>query len=291
MRITQRSMQMGVEANLHAALNRVQRLQEQLSSGKLISKPSDSPTGTVSALRLRAEIRRTEQLARNADDAAGWLNTADKALTSQLDIVNRARELLLQGINGSSDEKARQAIANEIEQLREAALDVANTTYLGRPVFAGTAATGQAYDAAGTYLGDAGTIERVISPSVSVQVNLTGPDVYGPAGQDLFTVLGDVAQHLVTDPTALQADLQNLDAAFDRIIGAVATLGARANQVEATKQRLEGVKIDSTSALAEVESIDLPATILQLELQSVAYQAALGAAARVIQPSLLDFLR
>jgi flagellar hook-associated protein 3 FlgL len=72
---------------------------------------------------------------------------------------------------------------------------------------------------------------------------------------------------------------------------AVAAIGARTNQVTSTRDRVESSKVMSTNGLAQVESIDLPATITQLSLQQVAYQAALGATARVIQPSLVDFLR
>lgn len=291
MRITQRSMHAGIEHNLQGALSRLQRLQEQLSSGKAIGKPSDSPTGTVSALRLRADLRRNEQLGRNAADAEGWLNTTDKALTSQLDVVNRARALLLQGINGSSDANAREAIAVEIDQLRQAALGIANTTYLGRPVFAGTAMVATAYDDAGTYLGNAATVDRSVAPTVSVQANVTGTEAFGPPGADLFTVLAGIADNLRNDPSALGNDLTALDTAFKRVVGTVASVGARANQVVAVRDRLEGARLDAESNLAEVESIDLPATIVKLQMQEVAYQAALGATARMIQPSLVDFLR
>jgi flagellar hook-associated protein 3 FlgL len=292
MRITQRSMQFVVEANLQGALGRLQRIQEQMSSGKQINRPSDSPTGTVSALRFRADIRRSEQLQRNADDAQGWLDTTDRALTSQVDIVNRARTLLLQGINDSMSDRDRAAIAVEVEQLRQAAFATANTTYLGRPIFAGTATATTAYDpASGAYNGDNGTVDRVVAPNVSVQANVIGTDVFGPPGADLFTVLGDIADHLRNDPTQLDADITAIDGAFDRLVNTLSSVGARANQVTGMKQRLEDSVLAATNGLAEVESIDLPATIVKLQLQEVAYQAALNATSRVIQPSLVDFLR
>lgn len=292
MRITQRSMQFGIESNLQAALSRVQRLQEQLSSGRSVSRPSDSPTSTVSALRYRAEIRRAEQLQRNADDAMGWLDTADKAIMGQISVVGRARELVLRGINGSMDTENRAAIAVEVEKLRESALAIANTTYLGRPVFGGTSTAQTAYDpATGAYLGDAGAVGRNIAPNVAVTANVTGTEAFGPSGDDLFVVLADIADHLTNDPSQLASDLTRLDESFRRLTETVAAVGARTNQVLETKDRMDGSILDATNGLAEVESIDLPATIVKLQMQEVAYQAALGATARMIQPSLVDFLR
>jgi flagellar hook-associated protein 3 FlgL len=284
-------MQFGIESNLQAALGRVQRLQEQLSSGKQVSRPSDSPASTVSALRYRADIRRGEQLQRNIDDALGWMNTADRALTGGIEILNRVRSLTLQGINGASGPEARDALAEEIEQLRESALAIANTTYLGRPVFGGTTTGPTAYLADGTWAGDSGSVDRAVGPNVAVQVNVTGPDAFGAPGSDLFALFDEIVDHLTGDTSQLTADVEALDDAFTRLTNAVATIGSRTNQVEALRDRLHSSLIDAQSGLAEVESIDLPATIVKLQMQEVAYQAALGATSRMIQPSLVDFLR
>lgn len=291
-RITQRSISESTLANLQANLSRFSRLQEQLSSGRALSRPSDSPTGTVSALRLRAQSRRSEQLVRNAQDGLGWLGTADNALTGGLSLLRRARELALSGGNAALGDEARAALAAEVDVLRDGLLAVANTTYLNRPIFAGTAAGDVAYDAGGAYRGDAGTVQRSVGAGVDVRVNLTGIEVFGAAGDDVFAVLADLAGHLRNDPAAVTTgDLERLDAAFLRMQNSLATVGARYHQVEIMQARTESNHLDDQSALSEVEGVDLPATVLELQLQEVAYQAALGATARAITPSLVDFLR
>lgn len=295
MRITQRSMHAGIQSNLQGSLNRLQKIQEQLSSGKSIARPSDSPAGTVAALRHRADIRRSEQLSRNADDAQSWLDTADRSITGTISVVNRAKELALQGINGTMGEQALGALAAEVEKLRESAIAIANTQYLGRPIFGGTQNGSSAYALDGTYLGNTGpeaVIERNVAAGVSVQVNVTGPELFGPSGNDMFSVLEGVAQHLRDgDHAALQGDLAALDQVFTRLTERVSAVGARANQVMGMKDRVESSILESQNSLAQVESIDLPATIVKLQMQEVAYQAALGATSRMIQPSLVDFLR
>lgn len=291
LRVTQRSISSMATANLQHNLSQMQRLQEQLSSGRQLSRPSDSPTGTVTALRLRSDLRRGEQLVRNANDGIGWLATADTALTQSLDAIGRVRELALRGRNGSMSTEDRGAIATEVDALREHLLGIANSSYLGRPLFGGTTNGSVAYDPTGTYQGDAGVITRTVLDGLSVRVNVTGPEVFGPPGSDLFAVLADISDHLRNDPSQLAADLTALDQRSVGLQTGLAQVGARYHQVEVMRDRTEGARLDAQNALAEVESVDLPKAITELSMQEVAYQAALAATSRVIQPSLVDFLR
>lgn len=291
LRVTQRSLSTGSTANLQLNLSRMQRLQEQLSSGKQLNRPSDGPAGTASALRFRGDIRRSEQLVRNADDGIAWLASADGALTDGLATIGRVRELALRGVNASMGNEDRAAMAAEVDALAEHLIGLSNSTYLGRPIFGGTTAGTTAYSPAGVYTGDSGTVQRTVMDGVSVRVNVTGPEAFGAPGADVFAALKDIAFHLRTDPTQLGADVAALDTRTLTVKNALANVGARYHQVEVMRGRTEGMSLDATNSLAEVESVDLPHTIMELSMQEVAYQAALGATARVIQPSLLDFLR
>lgn len=292
-RVTQRSLHDRVGANLQLNLGRMAKLQQQLSSGRLISRPSDSPTGAVAALRLRAEVRRTEQYERNADDGKAWLGRADTALTETLSTVRSVRDLALRAVNASTSPGDRAAIAAEVAQLREHAMTLANSTYLGQPIFGGTAPGERAYDSAtGAYLGDGQVLQRTVGAGLDVQVSIPGTTAFGAQPDDLFAVIGAIEGHLAAgDPAVLSADIEALDRRFLGVQQALSLVGARYQQIEAMGARAESDRIDATSQLAETESIDLPETIMELQLQEVAYQAALGAASRVLQPSLMDFLR
>jgi flagellar hook-associated protein 3 FlgL len=294
-RMTQASISRSVMTNLQAGLTKLSTLQEQLSSGRLINRPSDNPSGTVSAMQFRAEITRTTQYQRNCEDALGWLGAADDVLNSALGPMNRIRELAVSGISAASSPEARNALAAEVDQLREHLLTIANSRYLGRPLFGGTTGNADAYvkDALGTitFNGDTGNVTRSIAANTQLSVNLQAEDVFGAAGSDLFQVLADISDHLRNDPSQLGADLDKIDAANKRLLNALADVGARYHRVEAMREAAEKSLASLTNGLTEVENIDLPKTIIDLQLQEVAYQAALGAAARIIQPSLLDFLR
>lgn len=297
-RITHGTLSRTVLTNLQHSLGRMERLQGQLSSGKAVSRPSDSPVATVSALQYRADVRRTEQLSRNASDALDWLGTADTTLTASLGLVGRARELVLQGMTATSDAEARAALAAEIDGLRENLVSLANASYLDRPIFAGTSNTTVAYGPAGNYQGTApgpgAMVLRTVAPGVQVPVNLTGPEVFGgtPTGSpQLFAVLEGISAKLKANDGNLAADLGNLDVARLNVQNRLSEVGSRYNRVETLRARAEDNLITMRTGLSEVEDIDLPKTLIEVQMQEVAYQAALNAGARVVQPSLLDFLR
>jgi flagellar hook-associated protein 3 FlgL len=296
-RITQRTVSNTMQAGLQANLGRMQRLQEQLSSGKQVSRPSDSPVKTVEAMQFRSGIRRIEQYVRNASDGLALLGTTDAVLTDSLNMTRRARELVLQGSNDTLNPQAREAIAVEIDTLREGLLGLSNSRYLDRPIFGGNTNSLDAYDANGAFLGDAGAVTRTVAPDMKVVANVNGPDVFGNQGQPshLFTVLSDLSAALRGQTPDMHADLgtglKSLDVAIDRVVTTLGKVGARFNRVETMRNAAEDQLLTLTTSLSEAEDIDLPKTIVELQMQEVAYKAALGATARVVQPSLLDFLR
>jgi flagellar hook-associated protein 3 FlgL len=297
-RYTQRLMVDRSLASVQAGLSRLARTQEQLTTGRVINRPSDSPTGTNSAMRLRSETAMQTQYARNADDGLAWLGQIDSTVTSMLDSVNKARDLALQGAStGSNDQSSREALATEVEQIRSALLGQANTRHLGRPIFGGVTAGKNAYDTTtGGFVGEplAGpgtTVQRTVADGVQVRVDVTGPEVFGSGTEDVFAVLNDVANHLRTDPTALSGDLDRLDTSLQRMRTAVADVGTRYGRVEQAAQTAKDVTLDLQASLSEVENVDLAKATVDLQLQEVAYQAALATTGRVLQPTLLDFLR
>ncbi|MEV6923103.1 flagellar hook-associated protein FlgL [Dactylosporangium sp. NPDC051485] len=292
-RVTERSMATNTLANLQVNLQRNQNLQNQLSSGKMLTKPSDSPGGAVVAMQHRSDMATLNQYSRNADDGMGWLNMADTALTSASTQLNQARERVLAGLSSGTagSPEAREAIALEVENLRGAMLDLANTTYLDRPVFGGTTEKGVAYDTNGDYRGDQGAVNRTVGSNASVRVDTNADSVFGSGNNNVFHLLQRVADDLRNNPGALKTDLADIDTAQKRVQTALSGVGSRYNQVSQMQQAANNRVIDVRAQLSDVEDIDLPKTITELSLQQTAYQAALAATAKVVQPSLVDFLR
>jgi flagellar hook-associated protein 3 FlgL len=292
-RVTESSITTRVLANLQRNISRGGQLQEQLSSGKLINRPSDSPTGAVSSMQLRSDQRVFEQYSRNADDGMAWLSTLDSSMSSSVSRVGQVRDLTLQGMNsGAMNAESRRALAVEVDSIRQGLIDTANAKYLDRPVFGGTTAGGAAYDAAGTYLGDNGTVTRTVGDNTKVRVDANGPEFFGEGDYQIFAVLQNISDSLQAGDTAgLAEGLNKLDVAGDKMKAALSGVGARYNRVSQMQETATDRILSLKTQRSDVEDVDLPQTIMEMQLQETAYQAALAATAKVIQPSLIDFLR
>lgn len=293
MRITQRAVALTSLQGLNRNLDALGKLQQQLTSGKQISAPSDSPTGTNRAMQTRSEQSAVGQQARAISDASSWLGTTDSTLQNMLEMTRKVRDLTVQGLNdGSMSDASRQALATEVSSLREGLIGLANTKLQGRPLFGGTTSGPAAYDPAGAWVGHSGQeVLRRISHNEQVRVDISGPEVFGAAGNDLFAIVDRIATDLTADPTALDTHLADLDATMSSMLKGIADIGTRAARVERAQQ----INIDRGIALevqlGETENIDLPNTIMKLQMQQVGYEAALNATAKALQPTLLDFLR
>jgi flagellar hook-associated protein 3 FlgL len=292
-RVTQRMMSDRALLGMQTGLDRLSKIQEQLTTGRIINRPSDDPTGTTSAMRLRASVEEQRQYARNADDAVAWLDQIDSTLSSMTNQVRKAREIAVQGANdGAMGQQARDALATEVDQIREGMISTANTTYLGRPVFGGITSGDVAYDSTGAWVGQPGSVVRTVGDGVQIRVDVEGPTAFGPDADSLFSHLADLSTALrAGDSAGMATAIDKLSADSSRITESQASVGARTNRVEQAQQAAGDAELSLKSALSEIENTDLPKATVDLQLQEVAYQAALAATARVMQPSLLDFLR
>jgi flagellar hook-associated protein 3 FlgL len=296
MRITNSMMVRSTLRDLNLSYARLARTQEQLSSGRQLVRASDDPAVAADAMRLRALTRRSEQYARSLDDAQGLLGSADSALTSSLERLERAKEVAVRAANsgGLSDPNARKAMAIEIRAIREDLVALANTRHGDRSVFAGNAA-GAAYAAAGAYQGDAGVVRRDVAANTSVQVNVTGPDAFGIEGGpigNVFEVLERMAQAVeIGDGSALATEHVNIDAATTRLGVATVEIGSRGARMNEIKVRAEDDQLRLRTLLSEAEDVDIVEALVNAKSQENAYQAALQVAAKIIPMSLLDYLR
>ncbi|MDM8083403.1 flagellar hook-associated protein FlgL [Cellulomonas cellasea] len=297
--MTHQSVQRSTLANLQVNLSTMADLQAKMSSGKKINVPSDDPAGASDMLRLRGEQRAQAQYQRNADDGVAWLTTIDTSLQTTSTTLRRVRDLVLQSGSGAASVPAREAIAVEIEGLRDELLQQANTTYLGRNVFAGTSNAGVAFTvdnttdpATYTFTGAANaTVERQVADATTVRVDADGAKVYGDGAQSVFALLDTIAATLRTPDGDATAQLGAIDARFETVLTELAGVGARQTRVVNAQTSLVDAALTTKTQLSAIEDIDLAEIILELGMQEVAYQGALGAAAKVLQPSLMDYLR
>jgi flagellar hook-associated protein 3 FlgL len=302
MRVTQKAVAMDSLNGLYSNLSKVNDLQQQLTSGKTINRPSDSPTGTNSVLMLTSQQAAIRQQQRNVSDGQQWMNTTDSTLQSMVTAVQRIRTLVVQASStGSQSADARAANASEVSQVAQSLLQSANTQLGGRPIFGGNTGNSAAYDGKGTFIGTpvdpnnpATQISRRISNTASVRIDLTGPEAFGDSstpGGSLFDVVNKIATDMVNNPGNLSTDQANLDAALTRMSNGLASIGARSNRLNGAASDLSTTALNVTANLSDVQDVDMAKTIMQLQQQQTTYQAALMATSKIISPTLADYLR
>ena len=306
-RITNGMVQRNVLADLNSISAKLTRSQMKAASNKEISRPSDDPFNTSRAMALRTSLAGVQQYQSNVEDAMGWQDATEGALGSITDTVKRARDLLVRGGSDSSDQASRDAIAAELEQIIEGIKQDANANYRGSFLFAGGETQTRPYEpgtADDTYHGDGGGVDagvagivREIGPGVTMTINVISRDVLGngqAAGDDkLLDTLRDAVDHLrAGDGAAVRGtDLTRLDQNSEDLLALRASNGAKTNRLEAALSRLQEVEESTIGQLSVTEDADIAKTLIELNSQTAAYQAALRAGASIMQASLMDFLR
>lgn len=291
-RVTQNMIAGRSLASLQAGLDRLARTQEKLSTGKNLNRPSDSPTDASASMKIRVQVAQTQQHVRNAQNGLGWLDVTDTTLSGMADNLRRASALAVQGVNGTITGTSSTALATELAQIREGLLGQANTRYLDRPIFGGVTSGSAAFDATGQYVGVDSPVERTVADGVKVRIDVPGTDVVGTNGANLFDDLAALETALrLGDKAGIQAGVAALEQRQKAISAAQASVGAAYNRVDSAERKGQDSLVSLRTALSEVEDTDLPRAMVDLQMHEVAYQAALASTSRVMQPSLVDFLR
>jgi flagellar hook-associated protein 3 FlgL len=295
-RVTSGSTYASMSAALGASLGRVQSLQSQLGSGRRINAMSDDPVGAATALRYRALETDQTAYSASAANANTWLGAADTSLQSMSGALAKVRELAINATNGSLSPDARKALSAQITSLRQEVADLANTPQEGQALFGGFSATAvtRAADGTWSFSGDDGGVQRRVAAGVTVQVNVSGRTAFGfdqPAGKDLLSVIDAISAHaLAGDGAGLATDQADLAARTQSVLGALGTVGATQNRVDAAQARSQQYSDQITAERSQIEDIDIAQAILQLNSAQTGYQAALGAVGKGNLPSLANFL-
>ncbi|WP_040209379.1 flagellar hook-associated protein FlgL [Neobacillus jeddahensis] len=293
-RVTQSMLTQNLLFNLSRTNKAMEKYQDQASSGKKVNKPSDDPVSAVRGMFYRSSLNEIDQYKRNADDGLSWMESTDSALDEVTSVLQRVRELTVQGQNGTNNPEDRTAIAEEIKQLSNHLGEIANTQIAGKYIFAGTDVKNPPYNTETNQFTNAneGMLELQVGQNSNVQINVLGTDVFNNSKVgSIFTVLNDIAANFASTEPSTNDHLAELDSQMDNILKERAELGARTNRMELSVSRLEGLELSTTSLLTKEEDVDIAKVIMDLKAQENVQTAALSVGARIIQPSLVDFLR
>ncbi len=295
---TQMTAQMTI-ADLTQAFDRLNKTQNELSSGKRINQPSDDPYGAGLAVQLNGEIAGLNSYSQNVTDGTGWTQAADSSLSGMNDMVQRIRELLVEAGNDTTSQSARDDAAAEINQLTDAIKQQANATYDGQYIFSGSLTTTPPYQSGSNdaYAGNSAAVNRLIGPGTSVQVNTDISQLLGGGQSAADGKLLDTLRTISSDLSSGNgnglrgADLQNLDTNLSTLQQLQANVGAVENRLSLASSRIQDLQVSDTQRLSSVQDADMARTTIDYSTEQAAYTAALRASANIIQSSLLNFLQ
>lgn len=293
MRVTQSMLAGSSLRNLSKSYEKMGTYQDQLATGKKINRPSDDPVVAMKGMHYRTNLTEVEQYQRNISEAYQWMENSEAGIEQGTQVLQRVRELMVQSSNGTNGPEDLKAIGAEIKQLKEDLVGSANTQVAGNYIFNGT----QTKEAPVTLNAD-GTVsvnidkssfEIEVSKGVQLKANINSDNVFS---EDLFAVMGSIEKALSSgDASGLDGLLSDLDGKMDSMSAERAELGARYNRLELIEDRVGKQEIVSTRILSENEDADLEKVIMDLTAQESIHRAALSVGARIIQPTLMDFLR
>lgn len=279
MRVTDSQVFARLAGRVAASWERLARLQDQAATGRRVNRPSDDPVAAARIGALDEFLARLEGCERGAREVQARLEGAEAALASASELLIRARELAVQGASEQYSPADRAAMAAEAEALRQQLLAAGNAQVAGRYLFAGFRDDTPAFDAGGTYQGDAGEAWIEVSPGLRVAANLAGDRVFSGAGGgvDLFAALDGLRAALAADDTAaIRASLAGLEQGLDQLNAARAELGARHNTVSFAQEGNSALRIGSESDRGRLGDADWARLTSDLASAERALQAALA---------------
>lgn len=294
--IIQRSL-----VNLRDQTRRLLQTQEQLSTGRSVVNLSDDPLGARVGIAARTLLARNDQFASNINVSSAPLRETGTNIQQTVDILQRVRELTLQAANGTNGQQQLDAIAEEVNVLLEQVFTIGNHQTNNRYIFAGTRTTQAAFTAtrgandeitAVTYEGNDEDITISAGETTRVVINEPGSEVFD-GSVDIFQMIIDIRDDMRAGnySNLSNARLAEMDDAEEQLLSAIARVGSVDRRFERITTGIDDVNIELERVRSEALDADFAEVIIDLNAQSNAYTAALNASSRVIQPSLLDFLR
>ncbi|KML11039.1 flagellar hook protein FlgL [Bacillus safensis] len=302
MRVTQGMISQNSLRNISKSYEKLSKINEQAQTGKRFTKTSDDPVAAVKSLQYSTALFRNEQYKNNLNEAQNWIDTSETSVTEIIDIMSNIRDKVLDAANGTKQPEDLEAIGVEIGQMKKQIIDAMNTQMLGKFVFNGTNTNVKPVveNADGTYTfnfenyTDANAVQANISDGITLNVNSNPISAFGgqASGQNVIEMLTDLENSLKNGTFADSDDALGSIDQFKEVMSAERSdLGARSNRVDLVGSRLTSQYQVLKNAKSDNEDVESEKAILDLLQQETVNRAALATTAKVIQPSLVDFLR
>jgi flagellar hook-associated protein 3 FlgL len=293
-------------AGLERANQAMTRAQEQLTSGTRIQRASDAPEKAADLLLLTTQIGRNQQVQSNIGRLKAEVDTAEQALQTAVNLVDRAISVGAQGSNSVEVVENRQWLSQEIQGLLETMVSISATTVQGRHIFAGddrqtapyaldpTSPTGVA-----ALTTAANTVQFEDSTGIRTTIGLSAGEIFdardasdNPAAGNVFAALNNLRVALdAKDHAGVLSAMDQLHSAGDHLNAQLQSYGAWQNQLDRSEDIAKKFRIQLETRRTEVKDADAVAAALTLTQARTQVDAAMSARAQMPHSSLFDFLR
>ncbi|MCF0147955.1 MAG: flagellar hook-associated protein FlgL [Clostridium sp.] len=331
MRITNQMMSKSFLRDLGRNQNHMKKINDQLTSGKEIRRPSDNPFKVARSMQLSRDIGANSQYNENIKDTTNWLDTTDTALEQLGNSFQRFRELMISAGNAAYGSDEKKAIKDEMNEKVNEITQILNSSFDGKYIFGGTkvnskpVASSRNIETKNNYINLSGNEGEVLSldnldESVQNQINMIGKKLnveisqgvtmeYSVSATDILLFkdkkgvslnVMDLLKGITDDIDSENPDnsskvtneyLKSMDETITNLLKIRAEVGAKQNRMEAAGDQNDEQNFNLTDILSQTEDIDFAQKNIEATVAQSVYMASLQVSAKIIQPSLLDFLR
>lgn len=322
MRITNTMMANNYLRDMRKNLNNLNTLNGQLTSGKEIRRPSDNPFKVARSMQLHTDINANKQYNNNITDTINFLDATDTALNQLTNVMQRTRELMVSAGNASYGEDERKAIQEEIKQQTREISQILNTNFDGKYIFGGTKGTSKPTDVQNDELvfvdkagakinipnGDQNQIKMLssdlvveISQGVKIEYNVTAMEIVNFKSKegkeiDFSFLMKDIQHNLQSEDEkdmekVVGENLSDLDSVISNLMQIRGEVGAMQNRMESALEKNKDENLNMKELLSNNEDIDITEKTMEAAMAETVYIAALQTSAKVLPPTLMDYLR
>ena len=301
MRVTNRAMTNTYLSDVQKSLQSINKLNTQLNTGKQINKVSDNPYEAIKILNMQNEINDVERYNYNCDEITGWLDSTDDAL-DKIGNISSEIKVLLTSISGSYGEDEIKAIKSEINEKVKQIGEALNTTYAGRFIFGGSntdEAPVEIFENADGIVelrlkvgANEDKLKAEISDGIGIDYNLTASQVTDNLKglNTINNILVELGNNPV-DKDRVQELNSELGDYMNHVLNNRSAIGARSNTVSNVKSSNDENILRLKGVYSDMQDVDWAEKYIELTSAQMVYNSSMQVGAKMIQTTLLDYLR
>ena len=324
MRITNASMVRSHLYDTQNNLTNMSKINQQISTGKVINTVSDDPHKAIKIMNINNEIKYTEKYNYNIDETVGWMNTTDGALESTGNLLNEIKETILKVGNGTYSQNEMKSLNEDMNEKIKQLADTLNSTHGGKYLFGGSSVDDApitvienpdgtvklefSKDKNGQTIPNTDDLKADISSGINIDYNISVGEILNIKDgngntvnlldeiNNLSTLMNDIANGDEQTAAKAKETLLNdtkgkIDTLFDHVVNERTSLGVRVSTAEKIKELNDEDILNIQDVLSKTQDTDVVEKFIELKSAEMIYQASIQVGAKLIQPTILDYIR